>query len=242
MAARVYARSVCHGLRPRLRTDRPERPGAGWREERVARRAVQGAQAQGHRRHRRVRDNRRRLPSAAAGGTTAGAVANDLHSSRRRESRRARTRRSRRAGRRARDPAAAGSARGDPRRLRPSVGSRRPRTGAGGSFIGHRGGPARGIVRGRRRNLPERPRAGRAAPRRARLFLVALHRSRDQLPGPAWIRPAQGGDLGGRDADGALGQGQLGRDLHARYRVRFPRTSSRCPARTGWASSSSRGW
>ena len=65
------------------------------------------------------------------------------------------------------------------------------------------------------------------ASRRACLLLLAVHGSRDQLPRAARIRPAEGGAVGRRHADGAFRQGQFRGHLHARHRIGLPRCRHR---------------
>ncbi len=89
--------------------------------------------------------------------------------------------------------------------------------------------------------LNVRGRDGLAA-RRPRVLLVAVHRPRHQLSRAARIRPAEGGALGRRHADGAVGpRPALASSSHSTPSPAFA-TWSRSPAPTVWASSSCRAW
>ena len=84
----------------------------------------------------------------------------------------------------------------------------------------HGRGSARRELRRPAGDLSQHPRRGDAARRRQALLRLALHRSRDRLPGASRLRPHAGGAVGRRAEDGAVRSRQRGRDVLDRYRDR----------------------
>ena len=93
----------------------------------------------------------------------------------------------------------------------------------GRAQLGHGRGSADGEFRRPARELPQRPRPGRAVRGVPPLLCLGVHRSRHRLSQRQRLRPSQDRPLRRGDEDGALrSRRQRGR-LHARYGIGLPR-------------------
>ena len=91
------------------------------------------------------------------------------------------------------------------------------------TLLGHRGGPARRLLRRPAGDLPQRARHRRGAAVDPRGLRLALQRPRDQLPRAPRLRPRRRRHLRRRAEDGPLRRRRLRRDVHDGHRVGLPR-------------------
>ena len=100
---------------------------------------------------------------------------------------------------------------------------RRRRRGGRGALLGHRRRPARRLVRRPAGNLPQRHRRRRCRAQGQGSLRQPLQRPRHRLPRAPRLQARGRVPVGRRAADGALGRRRVGRAVHARYRIGFPR-------------------